>query len=218
MGKLESLNLIRSAWTADIPLGQKASTIAGEFYASGLDLGSTAAYVGATPAELDALLSIGGLDDEILEEISRVNPSKTTWTFLSNATDEEISHALGAIEAERSNPEAMQGRGSLTEFVYYTMIEVAAPTIEQKAAKISGEALQHALKKSEQFDSNLSDWDKKFLNSVAGQRKANKELTEKQGKNIARICNNLADRGVITRNSIDGDQAICDEILDAIER
>lgn len=215
MGKVESLELIKSTWDdTKIPLGRKASVISEEFYSAGLDFATTAAYIRATPAEFDALLEIGALDDEVLERVSAVNPPKAAWTMLSNATDEEVCQALSAIE--RSRGASSEPRSSITELVYFSMIEVAEPTSEQRAALISSNALWHAVTKAEHFDSALNSWETNFMKDVAGKKKRGNTLTEKQGANIAKICAKLAKRGIISRESIDGDQELCDEILDAL--
>ena len=58
----------------------------------------------------------------------------------------------------------------------------------------------------------------KFLNSLAGQKKWGKALSEKQIATLKDILNNLADNKVIQRNSIDGDEELCDKVLDALGR
>ena len=103
------------------------------------------------------------------------------------------------------------------ELVYYAMIEVSGPTVEQKVGNLSGDTLKHALKKGTDFGA-LSDWDTKFLKSIAAQKKRGKVLSEKQINSLTRILSKLVDNDVIKHDSIDGDQDICDEILEALER
>ena len=43
-------------------------------------------------------------------------------------------------------------------------------------------------------------------------------MTQKQIAVVISILNELADKGVIKRDSIDGDVEICDKVLDAIGR
>ena len=43
-------------------------------------------------------------------------------------------------------------------------------------------------------------------------------MSEKQLATLRRILTNLADKGAIVRNSIDGDQDLCDKVLDALGR
>ena len=219
MGKFESLERIRDAWRSeDLPLGQKASLISEEFFSSGLDFATTAAFINATPSELDELLEIGGFEDETLERISRINPPKTSWTMLSNATEEEVDHALEMLGRHGTVPAGDGAHTSMTEYVYYAMIEVAEPTVEQKIANLSGKTIKFLREKASHFDGAISAKEVNFLKSCAAKKGSGRSLTERQVKWLLDICNRLADRGIISRNSIDGDQALCDVVLDALER
>ena len=59
---------------------------------------------------------------------------------------------------------------------------------------------------------------KKFLKSIAAQKKRGKVLSEKQINSLTRILSKLVDNDVIKHDSIDGAQDISDEILEAVER
>ena len=215
MNKTDALETIRKAWLdKKLSLGEKIITISTAYYAAGLDISGTAAFIHATESELNSLLELSEFDDEIIDAISRVNPPKTTWTVLTSATDEEVEHALEMLGASQQSGKQ---RESSDEFVYHAMIEVSGPTVDQKVGNLSGDTLRHALKKGTDFGV-LSDWDVKFLKSVAGQRKRGKTLSDKQINSLMIILNKLVDNNVIKHESIDGDQAICDEILGALER
>ncbi len=216
MDRYEALERIDAAWkNSELPLGEKITSISNDFYSVGLDLASTAAYIKATPAELDALLSLSALDDDIIEMISNVAPPKTTWALLANASDDEIRQALNALAKAKGTQEEKQNPTSVSEFVYQQMLDVAGPTPEQLVGMLTGNELGHALKKGQDFNI-LSDWDNKFFKSVVVQKKRGKALSSKQLGVLIRILAELADRGAIKRNSIDGDEEICDKILDAI--
>ena len=218
MDKIEALERIASTWTSDtLSLGEKITGISSDFYAVGLDLATTAAFIKATPAELDALLSLSALDDDIIEMISKVAPPKTTWTLLANASDEEIRQALDALAHAKSTREDKEGPTAISEFVYQQMLDVAGPTHEQLVGMLTGNELGHALKKGQDFNV-LSDWDNKFFKSIVVQKKLGRALSAKQLAVIIRILTDLADRGVIKRDSIDGDGEICNKILNAIGR
>ena len=215
MNKTDALETIKEAWDNDaLSLGEKIIQISTAYYAAGLDISGTSAYIHTTESELNSLLELSEFDDDIIDAISRVNPPKTTWTVLSSASDEEVEHALELLDASK---DPGRQRESSDEFVYYAMIEISGPTIEQKVGNLSSDNLRHALKKGEDFGA-LSDWDVKFLKSVAGQKRRGKVLSDKQVNSLIRILNKLADNDVIKHDSIDGDQDICDEILEALER
>lgn len=214
MDRIEALERIKATWQdLDIPLGEKILSISSDFYAVGLDLSTTAAYIKATPAELDALLSLGGLDEDLIESISLVAPPKTTWLLLANASEDEIKQALDALEKSKGTKGA--SHSAISEFVYQQMIEVTGPTSEQLVGMLTGSELAHALKKAQDFNV-LSEWENKFMKSIVAQKKRGKTLSAKQLVHVLKILRSIADQGVIKRNSIDGDTEICDKILDAI--
>lgn len=96
------------------------------------------------------------------------------------------------------------------------MIEVAGDTPEKSISQLSGDELFYLANKAKSF--SVNDKDIKFLNSVAGQKKRGKALSDKQIAVVIGILNNLADNKVIQRDSIDGDKELCDRVLDALDR
>lgn len=218
MDKFEALESIKAAWNNNsLKLGEKIITISNDYHSAGLDLATTAAYIKATPIELEAFLELGELDDELIDRISEINPPRTTWTMLASANEEEIEQALSAISDGKDKSAVETSGYTVSEYVYKKMLEVSGPTIEMKVGNLSGDDLKHALKKGENFNA-LSDWEKKFLKSVSGQKKRGRMLTDKQVMQVIKILGNLVDKKAILRNSIDGDQDICDRILDALGR
>lgn len=218
MDRIEALERIDSAWNDEsLSLGEKITSISSTYYAVGLDLATTAAYIKATPAELDALLALGALDDDIIEMISKVDPPKTTWALLANASDDEIQQALNALKYAKETHEDDHPFTAVSEFVYQQMLDAAGPTPEQFVGMLTGDELGQILKKGQDFNA-LSDWDNKFFKSVYMRKKWGKTLSDKQLATLIRIFTDLADRGVIKRNSIDGDEVLCDKILDALGR
>ncbi len=212
MDKLEALEIIKEAWEKeDLSLEDKIITISDAFYSVGLDVATTATYIKATPAEFDAFLSVSNLDDEMIRMISKANPPKTTWSLLANGNDEEIERALMALtDISRSRNE------SVSEFIYQQMLEVAGSTPEQIISQLTGDELFYLAKKAGNFQ--MDEKKVKFLNSVAGQKKRGKVLSDKQINVMLSIIEDLADNNVIQRNSIDGDNELCDKVLDAIDR
>lgn len=96
------------------------------------------------------------------------------------------------------------------------MIEVAGGTPEQRISQLTGNELFYLAKKAKSF--SINEKDLRFLNSVAGHKKRGKVLSDKQIEVLMIILNNLADNNVIQHDSIDGDEDLCNKILDAINR
>lgn len=212
MEKLEALEIIKEAWdNNDLSLEEKILKISDSFYSVGLDIATTATFIKATPAEFDAFLSLSDLDDEMISEISKANPPKTTWPLLSSGNDEEIKKALVALSIQ-----SKLNNESISEFIYQQMIEVAGDTPEKRISQLTGDELFYLASKAKNF--SMADKDIKFLNSVAGQKKRGKVLSDKQIDVVIGILNSLVDNKVIQRNSIDGDQELCDKVLDALDR
>ncbi len=213
MDKVDALELIKKTWESEnLSLEDKIITISDAFYSVGLDIATTASFIKTTPAEFYAFLSLSNLDEDMIRMISDANPPKTTWPLLSSGNDEEIKKALTALSAtSRAQNE------SVSEFIYQQMIEVAGSTSEQLISELTGGELFTLAKKAKNFTS-VTPNTLKILNNLAGQKKRGKVLSEKQLALLKDILNNLADNKVIQRNSIDGDEELCDRVLDALER
>ena len=218
MDKYEALCKIDKTWNDDsLSLKDKIYLISDEYYSEGLDLASTAAFISATPTELDSLLSLSDLDECLINRISQINPPKTTWTFFAQAGDDEINKALEGLESERAVPDRRKQTAS--ELVYSKMLEVAEPTVQQKVNKLPGSDLIDVWKKDTTYFKQLSEKDSNFLRKIGFQKaKTNQDLSEKQLKWLTDILVKLADAEVIKRDSKDGDKEVCDRILDAIGR
>lgn len=213
MDKIDALELIRKTWDSEsLSLGEKIIAISEAFYSVGLDIATTANFIKTTPAELYAFLSLSNLNEDMIRMISDANPPKTTWPLLSSGNDDEIKKALSALlDTSRSKNE------SVSEFIYQQMIEVAGFTSEQLLSQLTGGEMFALAKKAKNFTS-VNPNTIKFLNSLAGQKKRGKALSEKQIATLKDILNNLADNKVIQRNSIDGDEELCDKVLDALDK
>lgn len=216
MDRIKALEIIKETWNNEvISLGEKINSISEAFYSAGLDVDTAAAFIKATPAELDALLELSEFEEDVIEEISKANPPKTTWSVLASASEDEIMQALKALEEDKDSSQAKSLHYTKSEFVYQKMVEVSGPTAEQKLAGLSGEELKYLLKKGTDFGA-LTDWQIKFLKSISAQKKKGKALSDKQMVHLIKSLEAMVDKGAITRNSIDGDQEICDKILDAL--
>lgn len=213
MNKFEALEIIKEAWDAkDLSLEEKIFKISDAFYSIGLDIATCANYIKATPAEFDAFLSLSNLNEDMIRLISEAKPPKTTWSLLASGNDDEIKKALSALSTSSKFINE-----SVSEFVYQQMIEIAGETPEQQISQLTGGELFYLAKKAKNFNS-VSQKTINFLNSLAGFKKRGKVLTEKQLLALTDLLNNLADNNVIKRNSIDGDNDLCDKVLNALNR
>ena len=119
MDKIEALETVKEIWNdPEKTLGQKINSISEAYYSTGLDLATTAAYIKATPAELDALLELSEFDEDIIEMISKADPPKTTWSVLASASDEEVTQALKALEREDISVQQKESHMTMSEFVF----------------------------------------------------------------------------------------------------
>lgn len=217
MSKLDSLTIIKDAWnSAGYSLFERAMIISEEYYKAGMDLASTAAFIGATPTELDSLLTLSELDDSLLQKVSDVRPPKTSWMMLASANDDEIIAAVDALANKMPSTGCTHG-SSIDERLYSAMIHVAGPTSEQLLASASHEMLSAMAERAAAYKA-IPEKEIKFLNSVASSRKRGKILTQKQIKWLKDILNRMADGKTITRDGIDADQAFCDIALDILGR
>ncbi len=212
MINVEALENIKNTWENNaISLADKIDTISSDFYSSGLDLLSTASFIKATPSELQALLSLGELDDETVARISWVNPPKTTWIMLANANHEEIDEAIRIMEKEKHL------KPLFSDVVYNSMIDVSGPTQEQKVNLLSAKEIKKIREKGETYKA-FYDKEIKFLKSIAGQKGKGKELTRKQIHWFISILEKLVDANAISKNSLDDDQELCNKVLDILEK
>lgn len=214
MDKIEALENIKSKWNdTEISLKDKIISISTAYYSAGLDLMHTSSYIKATPSELESLLALSGLEDEFINQISVVNPPKTTWAFFANGSAEEIENAIKNFANRDDKPDLY------SEFVYKSMTDVSGPSVENKVDLFTATEIKNIRIKGENYQ-KLTDKESKFLKSIASTKaKPNsKGLSSKQLSWLISILNSLVDNNVFTRNSIDDDQDLCDKVLNALGR
>lgn len=206
----EPLEALAAAWSAEnLELGQLARAISRYYTQSRLTLEGAARYLDAPPAELEALIGLAELDDDDLARLSTANPPKTTWLFFADAETEEIEAGLVALSLDCASDEIAAQR------VYQAMREVGGPTLDDRVAAISGVTLGHLATKARQYDV-LTPKARQFLVNVSSRKKLGSPLTEKQLEWLKAILQELVDREVVCRDSPDGDQTECDEVLTAL--
>lgn len=214
MSKFESLERIKGLWKdTSLSLFDKVSAISDEYYSENLDLAGTAEFIGATPSELDSLLSLSELDEEMLRQVSDANPPITTWMILANASDEEFQAAIQTISGNENGAKTAE---SLGERLYTVMIQAAGPTPDQALANLTPDVLFAMAKRAESFKAT-SPKNIKALKSFGSWRRRGKCLTEGQVKYLRGILDQMIGCGAIKRDGIDSDQEMCDIVLDILE-
>lgn len=200
-----------SSWNAfeDLPFNEWIIRVSDSYFRAGLGLKFSANLLGVRPAELQAALNLGDLDEEDLALLARLRPPRTTWFSLAAAPSEALEAAISALEETDSG----QSPFAVVEAAIKT---ISGPSSLERVAALSSEAFGHAAMKAEAYG-QLSTKSRQALKGFQTSKRTGKALTSKQTAYAKSLLVQLADGGVIRRNSADGDQAICDEILDAIE-
>lgn len=219
MNPQEALKTIKKIWESkEERLGDKIIKISDCFSAADLEIIPTACYINATPSELEAFLALRDLDDEILEMLSEINPPNTTWTLIANANEEEIRSSLNLWKyAKDRDDDGIPTFMIPSEYIYDSMSSVSKPTADKGIILLSGKDIEHALKKGKAFK-ELSEYDEKFLKNIARRKQKCQMLTDKQKDYLVTVLNNLADKKIISRDSIDDDRNIDVMLLESIGR
>ena len=204
---------IAEAWSErkSLTLASWVKKVSDTFANSQGSLIFTARLLKAHPAELFAVLNLATLDDELLQAISLVNPPVTTWLSLSKADEKGIQAALKAL----IDSESEKDKRSPCQIVDDAIEGVGGGGPITKISKLTGATIVHAAKKAVDYGA-LNDKSRLALKRFGAMQKTGKLLTPKQLGYMQDMLENLVKRGVIKRNSPDGDQEMCDEILDAL--
>jgi hypothetical protein len=202
---------LEKAWSIPgLTLAERAQVMSSLHMRSRMTLEGTARMTGATPAQIQAILELATLDDDDLDFVSQANPPATTWFLFAKAESDAIRAGLAVLTESRHEHDALLVR------VYNAMKAVSGPTQDERIAVISGETIAHLAKKAKEYDV-ISKKSRGFLVSLAIRKRTGKPLTEKQIPWLKSILLELVERGVVSRNSADGDQEACDEVMNALE-
>jgi hypothetical protein len=200
---------LRSVWaTSELAFGIWIREVADGYATCGLNLEAAASLVGATPAELEAVLQLSLLEDDELGLFESV-PPKTTWFLFAGASPAGI----------RAGLDALKSRGTVSAFdvVADAIREAQGPTEQERVAALSWQVFAHAAKKAEQYN-QLTDRHRRALKGFGSRKRGGRPLTGAQVAYATGLLAELADAGVISRKSMDGDQELCDQVLDALGR
>ena len=206
---LHSVEALEKAWSdKSLSLGERARVVSRLQMRSRLTIGGAARACGTSPAELQALLDLATLDDVELARVSAANPPITTWILFAGADSAAIRAGLDRLNAAKPGEPVLS-------LVYEAMQSELGPDLDARIASISGSTLSHLARKANEYG-KLTTWQLKFLKSITVQRKTGKRLTEKQLAQLRKALVELVELRIIRRDSPDGDQSECDEVLNAL--
>lgn len=201
---------LEAAWTSkELTLAERARVVSSLHMRSRMTLEGTARMTGATPAQIQALLELATLDDDDLDIVSEANPPATTWFLFAGGESDAIRAGVEALAASDAQDE------SPLVGVYDAMRAAAGPTQDERIATISGPTLGHLAHKAKEYNT-LSPKARKFLVDIAKRKQTGVSLTEKQLAWLKALLLELVQGGVVCRDSADGDQEACDEVMDAL--
>ncbi len=178
------------------------------YFRSGIGIKIASQLLSVQAAELQAALNLASLDEEELALLATLNPPKTTWFTLAAASPDEIRQALNALKSAKVG-------ASPFSVVAKAIREIKGPTSMEWIASLSSEAFGHAAKKAIAFNL-LNEKHVKALKGWESRVRTGRTLTPPQMSYAEGLLRELAVQGAIVRNSKDGDQTICDEILNAL--
>jgi hypothetical protein len=203
------LGRIKDTWNDEnIDLARKVRVIGEAYTKTRMKLENVADLLEITPAELQATLNLAALDDEDLNAISKVSPSKTTFFLFASADKESIEAAIQALQTK----DKIKTEVSL---VFNAICEVIGPTVDDMVPTVSAESLGHFAHKAKEYG-KLSSWGRKFLVDISIRKRSGKNLTPKQIGVLKKILYELVESGVVAVESKDSDQEKCDEVLEAL--
>jgi hypothetical protein len=198
------------AWNRERdPFDQWVRGVTLAYMESRLQLEAAGRLVGATPAEVEAVLKLATMEDEDLELLNEQVPPKTTWFTLAEATGEGVRAALLSLrEAD--------GSEAPSRVVDAAIAEVQGPPAEERIAALDADVFGHLAKKAKQYDL-LNDRSRNFLVNIAKRKRSGRPPTPRQIAWAHNCINELIEGGALKRPSPDDDEEIVDQVLDAVE-
>jgi hypothetical protein len=207
-GKTGKIEALLEAWNAKRnPFNRYINGVATAFQLSGLGLSNAALWLDASEAELWAVLRLALLGDDI-DLLSSHAPPKTTWLVIAESNRDTIKKILKDLE---SRPRGKSAYEIACEAFRDVM---GMPPIE-KVASLPGRMIWHAAKKAKQYGA-FSDKTRRALGDFAKRRDNGQTLTVKQAAFLYSLVSQLAEKGVIRRDTPDNDKEECATILDAL--
>jgi hypothetical protein len=159
--------------------------------------------------ELQAALNLSILDEKQLIQIGKLNPPKTTWYRLAESDEGEFEVVLKTLTNISLGV-------SPSIAIEEAIRAFRGPTPIEKVSALSSDAFARALKKDDSFKI-LTEKDRNLLKSLKSKVSTGSTMSMAQASYAVDVLKKLAAGGAIQRKSSDGDEVICDQILDALD-
>jgi hypothetical protein len=191
------------------PFAEWVREVARTFYDAHLTLERAARLVRSTPAEVEAALKLATLEED-LDLLDGDAPPKTTWFLLAEATRDGLEAALKALDewAQLRPPKDAPSR-----VVVEARHLAEGPSADERVATVDGKVLGHLAAKARQYDL-LKPRERKFLVDASKRRRSGQPLSPKQTAWAKSLFIQLIEGGAVRGDSPDGDQELCDVVLD----
>lgn len=206
------LNGFKMLWTSreEMALDDWIMAVSEAYFSHGLGLESSASLVDCQPSELQAAILLATLEEETLKLISEYDPAITTWFFLAECPPEHLESVLKAVTEEASDI-------ATAEVASRKIRELIGPNSLESLSALDSSVYSHLYEKARQYDV-LSERSRGALKNFGGRIKSGKTLTIKQLAYAQDLLTQMADLGVIRRNSPDNDEEIMLAVLKALGR
>ena len=206
------LNGFRLLWAsrAEMPLDEWIMAVSEAYFSHGLGLESSASLVDCQLSELQAAILLATLEEDTLKLIAKYDPPITTWFFLAECPPEHVESVLKAVAEDSSDI-------ATAEVASRKIRELLGPNSLESLSALDSSVYSHLYEKARQYDV-LSERSRGALKSFGGRMKSGKTLTIKQLAYAQDLLTQMADLGVIRRNSPDNDEEIMLAVLKALGR
>lgn len=176
---------------------------------SGLGVVRFAQAVNTRPAEILAVMRLATLDPADLQALDDNVPPKTTWLSFAHAESSKIREAVLAMEREAGS----ESRETvLRGILHVDQLEDASKAVRGLPAS----TLRHFVAKATAY-SAFNERQAKAFKSLVSYHARGADLSEAQVEYLKGLLKILASSGAISRQSREGDQELCNQILDAID-
>jgi hypothetical protein len=188
-----------SAWVRDVATAVDETKLKTHYVAE---------HLGITVATLEGVLQLSFLEDEALARLDEAVPP-TAYLLIAQCSSEEVEEVIAVLREP-----SIEGLAP-SERVHAVLRESRGAPASELVSSLRADLFSHFAKKAKDYDL-LTERKRDALVSFGRWRRKGSPLTIRQATWAAGMLSELRDRGAIRRDSPDGDQELCDEVLDAI--